>query len=164
MSPITDEQIERFKEAFIEESGSAMWKAALSPPPVGAETGEPMATWGNAETVGNLIAQLRTFDPATPVYGAFHADAGDGRKARVRGLTLSRERVSGRLIDTGNEAVPYSVVAWTASDERQDIPDDVRSFVFAILGADTWLEAGSVWESNPEQRKVAHAFFGRGRP
>lgn len=53
MSQITDEQVERFKEAFIEESGSAMWptdaqfrrmlEAALSTPPVGAETGEPVA-------------------------------------------------------------------------------------------------------------------------
>jgi len=78
----------------------------------------PAVKWGDAETVGNLIAQLQTFDPATPIYGVFHADAGDGRKARIRGLTLSRERVNGRLIDTGNVLVPYAIVAWSAPDER----------------------------------------------
>lgn len=79
---------------------------------------ETNPVWGDAGTVGNLIAQLRTFAPETPIHGAFHADAGDGRKAHIRGLTLSRERVDGRLIDTGNVLVPYSVVAWSAPDER----------------------------------------------
>ena len=81
-----------------------------------AAEAEPVAEWGDAKTVGNLIAQLRTFDPSTPIHGAFHADAGDGRKARIRGLTLSRERVNGRLIDTGNVTVPYAIVAWSAPE------------------------------------------------
>lgn len=37
--------------------------------------------------------------------------------------------------------------------------DDIRGFLYALLGADTWIEAGSIWAGNPEQRKAAHAFL-----
>jgi hypothetical protein len=99
-------------------------RSTLSALPAGE--GEAVAEWGDAKTVGNLIAQLRTFDPSTPIYGAFHADAGDGRKARIRGLTLSRERINGRVIDTGNVLVPYAVVVWSApQDDPEPRPQSV---------------------------------------
>ena len=44
------------------------------------------------------------------------------------------------------------------------VPDEVRSFVYAILGADTWIEAGAIWNGSPEQRKAAHGFFGEPKP
>jgi hypothetical protein len=38
-----------------------------------------------------------------------------------------------------------------------EMTEDVRAFLFALLGSDTWLEAAAVWDGNPEQRKDAHA-------
>lgn len=78
---------------------------------------EPEPVWGYGETVGNLIAQLRTLDPAMPIHAGFHADLRGTRQAMVRGLTLSRERVSGRKIDSCNEAVPYSAVIWASPQD-----------------------------------------------
>lgn len=34
---------------------------------------------------------------------------------------------------------------------------EALSFIYALLGADTWLEAGAVWDRNPDQRKAARA-------
>jgi len=88
--------------------------SALRAPP----SDEPKPEWGNAETVGNLIAQLRTMPADQPIYGAYHIIQDDGPALlRVKGLTLSRERVvDGRTIDE-KAAVPYSIVAWTGSKE-----------------------------------------------
>lgn len=36
------------------------------------------------------------------------------------------------------------------------LDSEARSFIYALLGADTWIEAGAIWEGNPEQRKAAH--------
>lgn len=47
-----------------------------------------------------------------------------------------------------------------ASPAAGMVTDEMRGFMFALLGADTWIEAGAIWEGNPEQRKAAHAFFG----
>ena len=88
-------------------------RAATSP------AGDPEPEWGDARTVGNLIAQLRTLDPALPVYGAFHAEYQGRQQCFVRGLTLSKERVNGRRIETGNEAIPYSAVIWSAPAEPE---------------------------------------------
>lgn len=82
-----------------------------------AGAGDLVAEWGYANTVGNLIAQLRTLPPEMPIHGAFHADYKGGRQAFIRGLTLSRERVNGRKIETGNENVPYSAVMWSAPEQ-----------------------------------------------
>lgn len=46
--------------------------------------------------------------------------------------------------------------------EVRVVTDEVRSFLYAILGADTWLEAGAIWEQNPEHRKAAHEALMRG--
>lgn len=36
------------------------------------------------------------------------------------------------------------------------VTEDVRCFLYALLGADTWIEAGAIWSENPDQRKAAH--------
>ena len=45
------------------------------------------------------------------------------------------------------------------AEEKAEISGSVRSFVYALLGANTWVEAGKIWDKNPEERKAAHAFF-----
>lgn len=44
------------------------------------------------------------------------------------------------------------------------MPEDVRGFLYALVGSDNWREAASVWQNNPEQRKAAHAFLGKQKP
>ena len=86
-------------------------------------------SWGYAETVGNLIAQLQTMDPTSAIGAGYFVTMPNGeRKAKVRGLTISRERVDGSNIRTGDESVPYSHVAWAAQDERSNppAPSDVK--------------------------------------
>lgn len=44
----------------------------------------------------------------------------------------------------------------TALAGGKTLPDDIRSFIYAIMGADTWVEAGMIWDKNPELRKATH--------
>lgn len=96
--------------------------AAMSSPAakVGTEDADAQARWGDARAVGNAIAQLKTFDPATPFFGAFHLEG----HAVARGVTFSREKVvgerwigeryeAGKWVSVPRDAVPYSVVVWS---------------------------------------------------
>lgn len=71
--------------------------------------------WGDPENVGMLIRQLQTLDPTLPVYAAFHTEYRGKRRAFVRGVTVSREHVAGRLVESGPPV--NSIVVWTAPVE-----------------------------------------------
>ena len=101
------------------------------------------------------------------------SDKANGERAaaleEAAGVADAHAKAWGLAMGTGATEIAKAIRALSASPAvpntvGEDIPNDVRSFVFAILGADTWLEAGSVWESNPEQRKAAHTFFDGGKP
>lgn len=70
--------------------------------------------WSGPVTVGNMIANLLTLPPEMPIHSAYHLIR-DGQPSRlfVKHPTVSRERVDGREIKTGDESVPYSAVIWS---------------------------------------------------
>ncbi len=75
------------------------------------------ATWKcPISTVADLIGNLQTIDQSMEVRGAYFVE-GVSDRARARGLSLSRERVSNGRIRSGDDSVPYSLVIWTAPDE-----------------------------------------------
>ncbi len=75
------------------------------------------ATWKcPISTVADLIGNLQTIDQSMEVRGAYFVE-GVSDRARARGLSLSRERVSNGRIKSGDDSVPYSLVIWTAPDE-----------------------------------------------
>jgi len=93
---------------------------ALSTTPARAEAqdegaaGERPEKWSGPCTVGNMIANLRTLPPEMPIYTAYHIPMdGEPSLLRVKRPTMSRERVDGITIKTGDENVPYSAVIWT---------------------------------------------------
>lgn len=70
--------------------------------------------WSGDCTVGNMIANLRTLPPEMPLYTAYHIPMdGEPSLLRVKRPTMSRERVDGITIKTGDKTVPYSAVIWT---------------------------------------------------
>lgn len=70
-------------------------------------------------TVGEIRATLAPFDGSMPINAAFFVAFQGKRECRVKPLTLSRERVAdGKWIRTGDESVPYSLIAWANQDER----------------------------------------------
>lgn len=77
-----------------------------------AAAAEPVQ-WGDPRTVGMFVRQLQTIDPAAPIYAAFHAEYQGKSRAMVRGITLSRERVKGRFIESSDKSVPYAHVVWS---------------------------------------------------
>ena len=106
--------------------------------------------WGYAKTVGNAIAQLQTMDPALPIYGAMHLD--DGR-CIARGLTFSRERVVGeRWIDSANNDVPYSIVAWSHTKDPADRAAPLPTQEALERDALVKARAHIVWQSFGECR------------
>lgn len=52
----------------------------------------------------------------------------------------------------------------TEQREALEAFDEVRSFMFAILGADTWIEAGAIWDQNPEHRKATLSALAQVKP
>lgn len=74
--------------------------------------------WCSPRNVDHLIQQLRTLDQTMQVYGAIHVTHQGERRARVRSLSMSCERVNRQWIEAGNESVPYSVVVWTDAPEQ----------------------------------------------
>lgn len=110
---VTEERLEEI-DTFISE------KENLSTTPARAEAqdegaaGEWSEKWSGPCTVGNMIANLRTLPPEMPIYTAYHIPmAGEPSLLRVKRPTMSRERVDGITIKTGDESVPYSAVIWT---------------------------------------------------
>ncbi|WP_298700914.1 hypothetical protein [uncultured Brevundimonas sp.] len=81
------------------------------------EEAQPVAwpeAWSGPCTVGNMIANLKTLPPEMPLYTAYHIPMdGEPSLLKVKRPTLSRERVDGTNIKTGDESVPYSAVIWT---------------------------------------------------
>jgi len=130
---------------------------ATQPPAV---QGEPLE-WGSTKTAGQLIRQLQTFDPATPITAACHTDYEGKRMALARPLVMSRERVAGRFIRQGDESVPYSLVIWSQQDEAASPPsrepltpdswEEIEA-VIACLGDD----AAQLREENAEDERAAN--------
>jgi hypothetical protein len=121
-------------------AGVAWARATTSPQDSASVAGSELAAeWGYAKTVGNAIAQLRTFDPATPFFAAFHLEG----HAVARGVTFSRERVvdarwigerysGGNWIKADRDEVPYSIVVWSMPEPTQATtvaaaPDTLRA-------------------------------------
>ena len=118
----------------------------------GAETVE----WGSANTVGELMAQLRTLPADAKIFGTFKGpdDKGDDYRTGVRGVLLSRERVRGRWIRTQDKEAPYEHVIWTVPEPAPDStrtgqgeadckPDElteteIRSRAAALISAKGW--------------------------
>jgi hypothetical protein len=76
--------------------------------------GEWPEKWSGDCTVGNMIANLKTLPPEMPLYTAYHIPMdGEPSLLRVKRPTMSRERVDGITIKTGDKSVPYSAVIWT---------------------------------------------------
>jgi hypothetical protein len=98
-------------EAFVK---FAALRASTDAAPVAGEDAYP-ARWSGHLTVGNMIANLRTLPLDMPIYSAYHVVLGDGGPSllRVKTPTMSRERVDGITIKTGDESVPYSAVIWS---------------------------------------------------
>ena len=90
-----------------------------------ASEGDWPEAWSGPCTVGNMIANLRTLPPETPLYSAYHISrTGAPSLLRVQRPTLSRERVDGITIKTGDESVPYSAVIWSHPKEPLSAPSD----------------------------------------
>ena len=77
---------------------------------------QPGPTWGDARTVGNMIAQLQTIDPTMPLHASFTIEIDGKRRTKIKGLTASREFVNGQFIESGKP--PNAIVLWTKPDER----------------------------------------------
>lgn len=88
-------------------------KRAAAPAAPAPAAQEP--EWGYAKTIGNLIAQLGTLDPGTPIYATLRLD--DGRVA-LKGLTLSKEWKTGRFIQPWKLTAERVAVLWTQPDCR----------------------------------------------
>lgn len=74
--------------------------------------------WSGDCTVGNFIANLSSLPPEMPLYTAYHIPQEDARSLlKVKRPTLSRERVDGSNIKTGDETIPYSAVIWSQPKE-----------------------------------------------
>lgn len=97
--------------------------------PLADAAGVPVQ-WGDPRTVGMFIRQLQTVDPEAPIYAAFHTDDQGKRRAMVRGVTLSRERVKGRFIETGDTSVPYAHVVWShpQADAAEPVARDAQRY------------------------------------
>ena len=164
MSDKTAEQLRDCREAFnawAEDNGFATytahqngyedaatqcawegWRGALQ------TNGSPVG-WGDAKTVGQLISQLRTIDPSESIRTAYFVTIGGEKRTKVSGVTLSRERVEGGFIRTGDESVSYSNVIWASQDEREhtradsgeavaycEIDNPINELAFAWPGTD----------------------------
>lgn len=109
-------------------------RAALRAQPQAREDAQPVAwpeKWSGPCTVGNMIANLRTLPPEMPLYSAYHISMGDKPSLlKVKRPTLSRERVEGNDIKTGDESIPYSAVIWTEprdfTEATNPAPDALR--------------------------------------
>lgn len=87
--------------------------AAAPRQPQGAEVDWP-EKWSGPCTVGNMIANLKTLPAEMPIYTAYHVPMDDEPSLlKVKRPTLSRERVEGTNIKTGDESVSYSAVIWS---------------------------------------------------
>ena len=85
--------------------------------------------WYGDLTVGDMIANLRTMPADMPIHSAYHVIHDDGTATcYVKPPTVSRERVDGIEIKTGDESVPYSAVIWSHPREpdRAADPDHGR--------------------------------------
>lgn len=120
----------------------------VQPASPAVEVASEPVQWGDPKTVGMLIRQLQTIDPEEPIYAAFHADYQGKRRALVRGVTLSRERVVGRFIDSQDKTAPYSYVVWSqpveeapaavtegASDDAMRILGDIEDWLLELAQA-----------------------------
>lgn len=76
-------------------------------------TGTWPEKWSGDCTVGNLIANLASLPPDMPVYTGYHIQMDGKSHLKVKRPTVSRERVEGTNIKTGDDSVPYSAVIWT---------------------------------------------------
>lgn len=109
--------------------------AAAPPSPPAEQQGGSEVEWGSTKTVGQLIRQLQTFDPETPITAATHADYKGKRTALARPLVMSRERVEGRFIRQGDESVPYSLVIWSGADESAEQPRQMVALTVDVIHA-----------------------------
>ncbi|EJL25591.1 hypothetical protein [Novosphingobium sp. AP12] len=110
------------------------WNDRASMP--AASEGDWSEAWSGPCTVGNMIANLRTLPPETPLYSAYHISRKDAPSLlRVRRPTLSRERVDGITIKTGDERVPYSAVIWSHPKEPDPAPSDQEKLVEELVEA-----------------------------
>jgi hypothetical protein len=90
------------------------------------------------DQTGNFGLDL--LGPEMAVHGARFIEIDGNNIPKTRPLSLSRERVSGNDIRQGDESVPYSLVAWTASDETHpqqrnavEVTDEVRTVHYTPL-------------------------------
>jgi hypothetical protein len=120
----------------IEKAQREAWSAALRASPNGMTEGEKVE-WGYPRDVAHLIQQLRTLDQSLQVYGGFHVDLRGKRRAKVKGLSFSREHVVYPFIEP-NGAGPWSLVFWTAADLPPGyvaVPiEPTREMLDAVLG------------------------------
>lgn len=47
------------------------------------------------------------------------------------------------------------------AERDRKMTQDVCGFLYALLGSDTWIEAGMVWDGNPDERKAAYNAISR---
>ena len=77
--------------------------------------------WSGPCTVGNMISNLRTLPPEMPLYSAYHIPRDDQPSLlKVKRPTLSRERVDGTNIKTGDKSIPYSAVIWSQPRDPEE--------------------------------------------
>lgn len=140
----------------------ALWDAMLSASPARGEGDAPVAwpeKWSGPCTVGNMIANLSTIPPETPIYTGYHIHLEDQPSLlKVRRPTLSRERVDGTNIKTGDESIPYSAVIWAAPRDPADdrptpaTPEGLREALEALDEAVSVIRA-----INHELAGMAHS-------
>jgi hypothetical protein len=107
--------------SVLEEGGSAAGaESARAGPhsPALNETQHSAGGWRPIETVADLVNNLLTLDQAMPVHGAIFVEIDGRRRARVRPLSLSREKVVGPWIESGKRDGPWNLVIWSQADER----------------------------------------------
>ena len=101
--------------------------------------------WSGPCTVGNMISNLRTLPPEMPLYSAYHIPRDDQPSLlKVKRPTLSRERVDGTNIKTGDESIPYSAVIWSQPRDPEEAHPAAPSA--DKLRIDLWWNAED-WEA-----------------
>ncbi|SFB20138.1 DUF551 domain-containing protein [Azotobacter beijerinckii] len=142
------------------EESSAELRAMLAAPgdTAAPEQAEQPVKWGSAGTVGNLIAQLRTIDPAMPVYASLRVKNGVRDGVMLQGLIISYENGDGRFIVNGGPE--KCVVIWTHPDDRKAEQPDVVKVPRELLERIDIAESQGDWSTLHEAVDELRALLG----
>jgi hypothetical protein len=117
----------------------------------------PERKWINPiVTIADLVNNLLTLDQTMEVHGAYFIDDLTVReRSRTRSLSLSRERVANNRVKTSDESLPWSLVIWTAQDERAISP--VADRVAVIEATALARRLCQLFDSGGESQRSARA-------